>query len=302
MTNAIIVPLDGSRLAEQALPCATMLAQGLPAELVLFRAVSLPDEVKTALIDTDLDWDVRQLSLADEAKAYLDQVAGGLGEWGLRVSTAVRPGPAAETILDYVKEMNIQKIVMATHGYSGISRWVHGSIAERVVQLADVPVLLVRVQEEVGGVSHKPMSCRRILVPLDGSPLAEQVLPQAAAIARAIGAELVLLRVLTLLTSLTYSGEWYMPLDSVIETARQEARLYLDRVAEDLTAQGIKVSVAVQAGGVANAIIEYADANEIDLIAMSTHGRTGLARWALGSVADRVLRAGVNPLLLVRPR
>jgi nucleotide-binding universal stress UspA family protein len=302
MTNAIIVPLDGSRLAEQALPCATMLAQGLPAELVLFRAVSLSHEVRTALIDTDLDLDVEQVSLANEAKAYLDQLASGLGEWGLRVSTIVRPGPAAETILDYIRETNIQQIVMATHGYSGISRWVHGSIAERVVQSADVPVLLVRVQEDAGGVSHKPMSCHRILVPLDGSPLAEQVLPQAVAIARALGAELVLFRVLTLLTSLTFAGEWYMPLDSVIEIARQEARLYLDGVAEDLDAQGIQVSTALQVGGVANAIIEYAEANEIDLIAMSTHGRTGLARWALGSVADRVLRAGGNPLLLVRPR
>jgi nucleotide-binding universal stress UspA family protein len=298
MTNAIIVPLDGSRLAEQALPCATML----PAELVLFRAVSLSHEVRTALIDTDLDLDVEQVSLANEAKAYLDQLASGLGEWGLRVSTIVRPGPAAETILDYIRETNIQQIVMATHGYSGISRWVHGSIAERVVQSADVPVLLVRVQEDAGGVSHKPMSCHRILVPLDGSPLAEQVLPQAVAIARALGAELVLFRVLTLLTSLTFAGEWYMPLDSVIEIARQEARLYLDGVAEDLDAQGIQVSTALQVGGVANAIIEYAEANEIDLIAMSTHGRTGLARWALGSVADRVLRAGGNPLLLVRPR
>jgi nucleotide-binding universal stress UspA family protein len=93
-----------------------------------------------------------------------------------------------------------------------------------------------------------------------------------------------------------------VPLDHLIETANQDTEKYLNHTAESTREQGIQVSTAIQIGGVANAIIDYAEANRIDLIAMCTHGRTGLARWALGSVADRVLRAGRVPLLLVRAR
>ena len=95
-------------------------------------------------------------------------------------------------------------------------------------------------------------------------------------------------------------GEWYIPLEGTFDTAEQNARAYMDRVAERLQAQGIRASVAMRTGGVADSIIDYAEANHIDLIAMCTHGRTSRMHWTLGSVADRVLRAGHIPILLVR--
>ncbi len=101
---------------------------------------------------------------------------------------------------------------------------------------------------------------------------------------------------------MSLAGEGYMPLDNIMESASQDAQRYLDGVAARLEAQGIKTSTTLQIGGVANAIIDFAEENSIDLIAMCTHGRTGLARWALGSVADRVLRAGRVPLFLVRAK
>lgn len=302
MANQILVPLDGSALAEQALSCATMLAGGLPAELVLFRAVSVPSDVKDVLDLAHLPADAPLAPLAAEAEDYLRQVASQLEQAGLSVRTMVRRGPAADAILDCVEQMGIPQIVMATHGYSGISRWVHGSVAERVLQLASVPVLLVRARESVTGASIEPHTCQRILVPLDGSPVAEQVLPTATSVARALKAKLILFRVPAVLTSMSLAGEGYMPLDNIIETARLDAQQYLDHVASTIREQGIPASTATQVGGVANAIVEYAEENHIDLIAMCTHGRTGLARWALGSVADRVLRAGRIPLLLVRAR
>jgi nucleotide-binding universal stress UspA family protein len=300
MATKILVPLDGSTLAEQAVSCATMLARGLPAELILFRAVSIPSDIKEVLDLAELSSEAPITPLVTEATGYLEQVAEQIRRTGLSVNTVVYCGPAADAILDYVVQTGVQQIVMATHGYSGVSRWVHGSVAERVLQSASVPVLLVRAGEHATSASFKPLSCRRILVPLDGSAVAEQVLPTATAVAKALGAAVILFRIPAVLTSMSLAGEGYLPLDSLIQTANQDAQHYLDRVAATIKAQGVQVSTALQIGGVANAIIDYAERCQIDLIAMCTHGRTGLARWALGSVADRVLRAGRIPLLLVR--
>jgi nucleotide-binding universal stress UspA family protein len=302
MANRILVPLDGSALAERALPCAITLARGLPAELVLFRAISLPSDIKEILNDADLEAGAPLEQLEAEADDYLRKVAGQLEGNGLRVHQVVRQGPAAEAIVDYAGQMDIQQIVMATHGYSGISRWRHGSVAERVLQSASEPVLMICAQRAKGNASHEPMACRRILVPLDGSSLAEQVLPPATTVVQALDAEIILFRVPIVSTSGSLMGEWCMPLGGVFETAGQDAQAYLNHMADGLKERGLKVTTAMRTGGVADAIIEYAEANRIDLIAMCTHGRTGPARWTLGSVADRVLRARCTPLLLVRAR
>lgn len=300
MTTQILVPLDGSRLAEQALPCARMLANALPADLVLFRAVSLPLDVKAMLADAEVETDLSLEQLEVQAQDYLQEVADGFRQVGLEVQQVVRQGPAAEAIVDYADQIGIQQIVIATHGYSGISRWVHGSVAERVLQSAGVPVLLVRARTKTQTASDQVMSCQRILVPLDGSAIAEQVLPSVTSIAQALGAHIALFRVPIVSVSGSWRGDWAMALEGTFATAEHTAKAYLERVAQKLQALGIEVSTAVRTGAVADSILEYAESNQIDLIAMCTHGRTGVARWALGSVADRVLRAGHTPILLVR--
>jgi nucleotide-binding universal stress UspA family protein len=191
---------------------------------------------------------------------------------------------------------------MASHGYTGIKRWTHGSVAERVLQSASAPVLLVRAKEEVSKGLPEACPCHRILVPLDGSGVAEQVLPAVTLIARALGCEVILFQVPIVYASGSLMGEWYLPWQGSFETAEQDSRDYLERLARDLEQQEIQASTATWVGPVAESIIDYAEVNEVDLVAMCTHGRTGLARWALGSVADRVLRAGAKPTLLVRAR
>ena len=302
MIAQVLVPLDGSPLAEQALACATTLGRGLPAELVLFRAVSIPPDTREILDSAGLEAAALMEQLEVEANDYLRQVAGQLQDAGLGVRQVVRHGPAAEAIVDYAGQTDIQQIIMATHGHTGISHWTHGSVAERVLQSASVPVLLVRAQEGELGVSREPMPCRRILVPLDGSTVAEQVLPSAASIAQALRAEMILFQVPIVYVSGSLIGEWYLPWQGVLKTAEQDAQAYLNRVAYRLKEQGVNVSKAMQIGAVAESIIAYAEANRIDLIAMCTHGRTGRGRWILGSVADRVLRASSIPILLVRAR
>ena len=301
MKTRILVPLDGSPLAEQALSGAITVGRGLSAELVLFRAVHLPRgagsyvDVATA---EEGEW-LGQLEA--EAETYLRQIGDQVHSAGPSVQIVVHHGPAAETIVDYAEQADIGQIIMATHGYSGIRRWTHGSVAERVLQAASVPVLLVRAREQDAEVFQQLMLCRRILVPLDGSDIAEQVLPQVRPLARAIGAEVVLLRVAVEQPATMISGDWFfVPGNDEFEDEEQKAQVYLDDVAASLRGEGIQVSTATAVGPVAGTIIDYAQANHIDLIAMCTHGRTGLARWAFGSVADKVLRAGGTPILLVR--
>ena len=300
MQTRILVPLDGSRLSEQALPYAMTLGQSLPAELVLLCAVSIPPDVQHALQKAGLASDPLFEQLEIEASEYLEAMGHLLSKNDLSFSHVVLRGLAADAVVEYADQMDIQMIVMASHGYSAIERWTHGSVAERVLQSAPVPLLLVRAREEGSEAVPAAHACDRTLVPLDGSKLAEQVLPTIIPIAKALGCELTLFRVPVAYSAGPLTGRWYLPQNSSYETADQDAQAYLERMASSIREQGVTVSTVTRLGPVAKAIIDYAEDNDIDLIAMCTHGRTGVARWALGSVADRVLRAGDKPILLVR--
>ena len=139
---------------------------------------------------------------------------------------------------------------------------------------------------------------RKLLVPLDGSELSESILPQAVAVAKPAGAEIVLLRVHEPLergVRETMGEDLAQKLDTV---NREEMQNYLDKIAGDLARQGIESDIAIAAGRPAEAIIEYAASHAVDLIVMATHGRSGITRWAFGSVADKVLRQSPVPVLL----
>ena len=302
METRILVPLDGSRLAEQALSFAMMLGRDLPAELVLFRAISIPPDVQEALDKADLKPDPLLERLESEANEYLEAMSQLLSKTDLSFSHVIVHGLAAGAIVDYAEHMDIQLIVMASHGYTGIKRWRHGSVAERVLHSASVPVLLVRAKESGSTGLPEPSACRRVLVPLDGSKVAEQVLPVVTAIVQALECEMILFRVPVGYTSGPFTGPWHLSQDSIFETADQNAQAYLQRLANHLEEQGTAVSTATWTGLVAECIIDYAKINDVDLIALCTHGRTGVARWVLGSVADRVLRATDKPILLVRAK
>jgi len=301
MATRILVPLDGSSLAEQALPCAVTLARGLGAELVLLRAIWILPDILEILDESTVELNEIVAQLETKANGYLGTLVEQLREAGLSARPVVRRGPAAEAILDYAEQTDIGQIVMATHGYSGIKRWTHGSVAERVLQMARAPLLLVRASEQgLGSDWQQPVRCRRILVPLDGSLVAEQILPTVATVAQAKSSDLILFQVPIVHASGWMTGDWDLPIQGVLDTAEEDAHAYLNAVAGKLTGQGLHVVTATESGWVASCIVEYAEANRVDLIAMCTHGRTGLARWALGSVAERVLWAASTPILLVR--
>ena len=286
----IVVPLDGSPLAEGALPCAEAFARATGASLLL---IAIWEGIDTSLVRKR---DVIERIFSKEERDhhdYLSGIAQRLEQSGIHVETEFIIGKPADEILRVVSEREPRLLVLATHGRSGLSRWRYGSVASRLVREAPVPTVAVgpHVLEE----AH-PRAIRRILVPLDGSPLAESALPVAEELAASFDAELVLVRVLD-----TY-GYYGVPdldlaqLDRELSAAAEE---YL-RNARGRIAGNVPVEVYLQRGTAAEALIDIVAEQRIDLVVMASHTRAGLARGVLGSVADRMLQCHA-PVLLVRP-
>jgi nucleotide-binding universal stress UspA family protein len=311
MLNTILVPLDGSVFAEQVLPLAVSIASRAGSRLVLVKAAPVPREPlqineERLSVDEQLAW------MTDSAERYLRKVreqvnesvhhtTAGQGGNHLEIATRVLVGDAGPTVADYARECGADLIVMATHGRSGFDRWSLGSVADKLVQLSRVPVIAVRpATTRLISLEALP-SLDRILVTLDGSEMAEQVLPLAKALARGFDAELLLFRVAVIPPSVYHGPDVALVWTDLWEGIVREAGHYLEQVASTLRSEGFQVRAMTARDNVAESILVAADEQDVSLIAMTTHGRTGLARVVFGSVADRVLRAGNRPVLLVRP-
>jgi nucleotide-binding universal stress UspA family protein len=303
MFQTLLVPLDGSSLAERVLPLAEALAEVGGARLVLVRAV-------LARTVPGGDLTSAQVHAVDEADAYLRDIASRLGERGLGVETAVVYGEAAEGILDEIRLRRADVVVMATHGRSGLGRWVYGSVADAVLAHSPVPVLLVRAWSS--GVEPVALQARpRLILTLDGSDFAAAAVPVAEKLVRALDGQLVLLhvvpapeRVLTadgrIVAYLEYGRE-AANLEQELDTRRTDAWNWLHQVASGVALRPGQVQLDVRVGDPAEAIAAAGREHTAALVVMATHGRTGLSRMLLGSVAASVVRRGSVPVLLVRP-
>jgi len=303
MYSKILVPLDGSDVAECVLPHVAALATANNPVTVSFLYAVQPLEVITA---KPAFKDRIESEARTAAKGYLDHLASKL-KYRESTEAKVVMGRAADAIVDYAKKNKQDLIVMATHGLSGVKRWVRGSIAEKVLQESPVPVWLIRAGSPKKGL-HKKGQKIKLLAPLDGSELAEKVLDHVTGLAEQLGKQLVditLLRVCELFfPPYTYPPPtpmtWEEYLDYETKRCKEICQTYLTKVEEKLKKDGLSVRTEVPTGNVAETIIDYASKNDIDLIVIATHGRTGLSRWALGSVADKVLTGATSPIFLVR--
>ena len=296
MKRKILIPLDGSPFAERVLAFVRHLAKPSTSELLLVH-ISQPSQYYTVMVP-DAVHTVDITHWRDNAQKYLQRKTNELQFEGYDVTPILSEGDVAANICDVAEAQAVDLIAMTTHGRAGIEKWVLGSVADRVVRSARQPVFLVRPQEE----PTPATPIRRILVPLDGSRLAEMVLPEAIELAKANKGEIWLLQSVELPE---YWGEEYAgmhALPSMISTEEQEiaAREYLLQSAEKLTSAGIPAQIVVTTGHAASAISDVVADNDIDLIVMSTHGRSGLSRWVFGSVAEKVVRLAECPVLLIR--
>jgi nucleotide-binding universal stress UspA family protein len=293
MTQAfttILVPLDGSALAEQALVVAERLARSTSARLVLVRSAHVS-------AFPGVDQRDAQVVAIEEAKAYLDLQAAAFEGARLPVITAVPYGDPADEILEEIDIRGADVIVMATHGRSGLGRWVYGSVADKVLRRATVPVILT----PPGSVDRNEAGpLRAILVPLDGSELAEAALGPSVDLANRLGAHIVLLQVIAFPPYALYTGvDGYVSFDAELEL--NNARRYLVAVANNLRGDTSRVRIRAELGQPTQVIADAATQEGAGLIAMATHGRSGLARLVLGSVATGVLRRASVPVMVVRP-
>ena len=299
MYEKILVPLDGSELAEVTLPYAEELAGRLGSEITLVSVLPFYSELAP-----DLNLRLRQYYIEkiventkEAAERYVKKPQGR----AIKVESRILVGNSAEEIVEYANKEDIDLIVMATHGRTGISRWALGSVANKVVRATKRPVGLIRAKGARPDVRQKGI-LNKALVPLDGSKEGEAVIPYVEELALKLKAEVILLQVLsTSYQAITAERYGYVSYTAQqMESDKAFARNYLEKVGARLKRKGMTVKSEVRLGIAAEEIIKLADEMYADVVAMSTHGRSGIGRWVFGSVADRVLHEGNTPLLLVR--
>jgi nucleotide-binding universal stress UspA family protein len=308
MYRSILVPLDGSTFSEHALPLAREVARRTGASLQLLHVIPpfpVLDAGAPLLADADL-----MAQFQAQARAYLAGVLQRLGSpAAVPAAPEVLEGEVVTQVKDYTARVGADLVVMATHGRGPLARFWLGSVADELVRRLPLPLLLVRPRETPPDLGREP-DLGRVLLPLDGSPLAERALEPAVALGGA-GATYTLLRVVkpALLPSYAPEGralerEVKGLLDQITALQRRlvgEAEEYLAGVAGRLRAQGLQVQtrVAVEEQPAVAILREAAD-GRAGLIALETHGRRGLARLFLGSVADKVVRGATVPVLVHR--
>lgn len=295
MLSKSIVPLDGSQLAEVALPYAEESAGRVGAEIILVTVRQPHDERSQYMLECYLD------KIAEMAKtgAAKYQEAGAKPT---AVRTKVLYGNPAEEIISFADKEEDSRIIMATHGQSGLTRWALGSVADKVTRATIRPITLIRAAG-ARPVVHEKGSLAKILAPVDGSKGSEVILPFLEQYAGAYKAEVTFFHVVTFLHVMTIEGytisrENIEQLKAMIDSRKA----YLEKLADSFKKKGIKASYQIleSKGDVADEINSYTQANYTDVIVMATHGQSGPRRWVLGSVANKVLREGNTPLTLIR--
>ncbi len=290
MFEATLVSLDGSKDAEIVLPYAVEIAAKLGVEITLTRV----SESKAA----DLA-NIYHLYLNGVKTRVQRRVKAYGAKEEVKLFSKIILGHPAKELLRYADESNASLIVMASRGSSGKGPWLLGNIADKVLRATGKPVLLIRAPASRTAIRQKRL-LKRILMPLDGSKVGEAAIPYTEALAQALGAELVLFQVVEPVRPWVY-GEVVAPYDmqQYDKSAKTFAIAYLNGVGKALTDKGLRTSSVIVMGSPADQIIDYAGANDVDLIAMSTHGRSGIGRWVFGSVSDKVLHAGDTAVLVV---
>jgi nucleotide-binding universal stress UspA family protein len=272
MFERILLPLDGSPVAEALLDRLGPILTRNDSELLLLRVAptSVYPYAELPIVVPDI---------RIESRAYVQRIAQGLIERGARARPLVEEGPPAGTILDVAEREKATLIAMPTHGRTGIARWVFGSVTEKVVRASPVPLLVVRSFPAV----PSPLSFERILVPIVHFHF--KIMPHVREVARLFGSRVAIVHVVE-------PGE-----DA---STRDQAQAEIRTLVNELKENGIPTEVLERKGDPAHEILEACRQEQAGLIAITTHGRHGPTRWALGSVTEKVLRSSPVPLLVVR--
>src|SRR5215208_318458 len=285
MFRSIVVPVDGSELAEGAIPYAIALAKQTQST-VRFVLVH-PEQYPPLLIEP--------------ARVYLSELTERYrARLGASLSSIVLTGPVAPRLVQHVRDIGADVVVMTTHGRSGLERVWLGSVTDEVIRTIDVPVVVLRPKADG---TFPAFEMREILVPLDGSPLAETAVGPAAVLAKLWDAEMSLVQ---MVYPVLFSSDPVLPFagghdEELTSRQRETAADYVRDLSGSLRAHGIRSSGMAVVGPrpVAQSLIDLANPARVSLVVMATHGRGGLRRLVLGSVTDKVVRGAKVPILVV---
>ena len=303
MFNRILVPLDGSELAERALEPALKIGRRQKGEVILlrvpvYRHVMVPSTAGYGHFLPEQSFEEQEAG--DEA--YLKEVQRTRSHPDVTIRTKLVSGDVAGVIVDTAVDEEVDLIVMTTHGYSGFTRWMLGSVTERILRGSPCPVLVIRHGEALSNV----------VITLDGSQLAEAALEPGLEIARLFDSVPTSSWSLTLLR--VDQGEKLSSVDlallemagsglgkEVAQVEGDQVKNYLQSIARKYETPEQKIEIAIATGSPAQGILEFAEPRSVDLIVMATHGHTGLRRWVYGSVTEKVMRNADCAMLIVRP-
>lgn len=284
MQKRILIPLDGSALADRIVDQVKRLLVRKDYEVVLL-----------AVVEPDADLAVRAEKQQD-AQDHLQGIRDALVDGGAVASVRVVTGDPVEEIVAQAERLQPELVAMATHGRSGLTRFVRGSVAEQVIRACPAPVLVANPRALDGMGEGRELRFRRILVPVDGSDVSLGVLPLVEDLGRLYDSEVLLLRV-----------EWTVPVAAAPYPAEvaalrppKEVEASLEPTRRRLEQAGLRARSLAAYGPEALEILDAAEREQVDLVAMSTHGRSGLSRWIYGSVAEQVIRHCTRPLLVRR--
>jgi nucleotide-binding universal stress UspA family protein len=283
MIERIVVPLDGSMTAEAILSQLRRVLYRSDSEIILVRAVEPP------MADNPI-------MLAEEvlaaAREYMLAKVNRLQQEGVRVRCIVRFGTPAGVILDVVESEKATMVALATHGATGLKRLLFGSVAETVIRKSPVPVFLVRPfwsYDLIPAGASELRPVKNLLLPIDGSDLALQALPGIVEFARLFESRIILLRI--------FEGA---DRRAVVAPETTRAREELEELAGAIERQGLKTVRLLGTGEPVDRILETVREQKIDMIAMATHGRSGVSRLKEGSITEQVLRRAEVPVLVTR--
>jgi nucleotide-binding universal stress UspA family protein len=308
MNRSILVPLDGSTFGEHALPLAMSMARRLNASLCLMHVHSLLDATYAELqvFDNTLDQELR-----NKEREYLHSIQKKVQD-RLSVPVTIRntDGDVAMTIREQAETLGANWVVMTTHARGPMGRFWLGSVTDELVRSMTIPLVLVHPHPHSPDLTDEEV-VQHLLIPLDGTPLAEDILESAVAFGKAMKLDYTLLRVVTPIYPMTLPAE--PPIFGGVATdvmervekmhveLKKEAHDYLESVATKLRADGLAVSIKVVVDEQPGVAILANATPPIDMIAIETHGRSGLSRLLLGSVADKVIRGSQLPILIHKP-
>jgi nucleotide-binding universal stress UspA family protein len=298
MYTRILIPLDGSKTAENVLPYARTIGKTLKIPIELMGVVDIADMAAHISAEKDPHLDRLMIAAEQNRKTYLDGIAQSFS--GVSLKCIIERGNPEDVIIERAATDKNTLIAMATHGRSGMNRWLLGSVTEKVLRGASNPLLLVRAAEEAK--TDGEAKVKSVLVPLDGSELAEKAMPKAKELAKALNLEIILFRAYELPAAAYYGSEDYLPnYEELAGQVKEGAKSYLDAKVAALKAEGLeKVSMVLMEGPGPDEIISFARKSPDTLVAMCTHGRSGVKRWMLGSVTEKVVRHSGDPVLVVR--